>query len=61
MVNQSSSFSELEISNLLINNLQIEFKIRKNTTIKKINKFCDTKKINKFYFISYNCFLLLFI
>ena len=56
----SSSFSDLETSNLLTKNFQKEFKIRKNTSIKKkIDKCCDMKKIDKFYIISYSCFIII--
>ena len=62
-MNESYTYSnDLETNSLLKQkNIQMEFKIRKNTTIKKkISKFCDIKKTDKFYMISFQVFIIIF-
>ena len=57
----NSSTNDLESNSLLKqNNIQIEFKIRKNTTMKKTKtKFCDIKKTDKFYMVSFQFFIII--
>ena len=47
---------------LLKSNIQLEFKIKKSSTMKrKKSKFCDTKKTDKYYMIPFQTFFLIFL
>ena len=61
-VNDLNSSNDIETNKLLKKNIQIEFKIRRNFTIKKRKKkFCDINKNDKIYINYFILFMLFFI
>ena len=58
----NSSTYDLESKSLLKSNIQLEFKIKKSSTMKrKKPRFCDTKKTDKYYMIPFQTFFLIFL